>query len=73
LPLKRRANVICDDYKCRKFVDNSCEAYPTMGQDLRNRLGYCPVLNDGPNKPRVKVREEKKRVGQQKSKAQKVK
>jgi hypothetical protein len=63
--------MICEDYKCRKFVGNSCDAYPTMGQDLRNRLGYCPVLNDGPNKPKIKVREEKKRVGQQKNKAQK--
>jgi hypothetical protein len=63
--------VICEDYKCRKFIDQACDAYPTMGIALRDRLGYCPVLNDGPNAPKPRQRSEKIRQGQQKSKAHK--
>jgi len=63
--------MICEDYKCKYWTGitedlsaGTCAVYPFMGQQLRYRLGYCPVLNDGPNKPRTKEAAHK-RVGQQ--------
>ena len=46
---------------------NGCDVYTRGGMRCRTRLGYCPVVDDGPNK-KVRAINNKARAGQQKQK-----
>lgn len=60
--------MICKDIGCPKLQQsNVCSVYTPQGQLFRNRMGYCPIPDDGPNK-KVKAGNNKSRVGQQKQK-----
>jgi len=60
--------MICQDVKCKKLKDDgSCSVYNKGGQEYRDRYGYCPIPDAGPNKV-VNVADTKKRAGQQKQK-----
>lgn len=53
---------------CVKFDPQyGCSVYPRGGMQFRDRQGYCPIPDDGPNKPKMATRV-KRRVGQQKHK-----
>jgi len=53
---------------CKMFQPiDGCSVYPLGGMKFRTRQGYCPVVDDGPNK-KVKVVSNKARAGQQKQK-----
>ncbi|MGD9161530.1 MAG: hypothetical protein PVG39_24165 [Desulfobacteraceae bacterium] len=61
--------MICIDTKCPKVKDwGFCSVYSIDGQRFRNRQGYCPIPDAGPNKKVSKIVGTKKRAGQQKQK-----
>ena len=61
--------VICDLVECNKrSPEGGCSVYPPEGQRFRDKVGYCPVCDKGPNKVEVKTSIPKKRAGQQKQK-----
>ena len=62
--------MLCEDVKCGKLVAGSCVVYGGAGMRMRDRLGYCPVVNLGPTRV-VGVAGGKGRVGQQKQKKKK--
>jgi len=65
--------MICDTINeggpCIKLVNPMiCEVYPPKGMMLRDKLGYCPLIDAGPNKKVRAINSEKIRIGQQKAK-----
>ena len=56
--------MICTDYNCP--IQLECP-FPEKGRRFRDRQGYCPVTNIGPNKKVIKT-SKKVRAGQQKQK-----
>jgi hypothetical protein len=61
--------MICAAINCPKVIGRGeCCVYSPAGQKFRDRQGYCPVPDDGPNKRVIKAPAGKKRSGQQKQK-----
>jgi len=61
--------MLCTDIKCSKVVGKGlCSVYPPAGQKFRDRQGYCPIPDAGPNKEVHVVQGAKIRAGQQKHK-----
>jgi hypothetical protein len=59
--------MLCSSIKCSKMKDfGFCSIFNPDGQRFRDRQGYCPVPDDGPNRATPKVDTKKKRFGQQK-------
>ena len=58
--------LMCKEYNCSKITDEGCGAYYPEGVVFRCSRGYCPVLDDGPNRFTPKKQVTKKRLGQQK-------
>lgn len=53
---------------CEKFDPQfGCSVYNRGGMKFRDRQGYCPIVDDGPNK-KVTATKVKVRAGQQKQK-----
>jgi len=53
---------------CDRLAVCGCEVYSRSGMKFRTRQGYCPVVDDGPNKTVNSTPVAKKRSGQQKQK-----
>lgn len=69
---ERSNTMICrmirDGRGCEKFHPiDGCSVYNRGGMKFRTRQGYCPIVDDGPNK-KVTVTNAKVRAGQQKQK-----
>ena len=48
--------MLCSSIKCPKMKDfGFCSVFNPDGQKFRDRRGYCPVPDDGPNRPTPKV------------------
>jgi|GEM_PF-5513926 len=63
------SEIICDLVKCdKRNSEGGCSVYSPEGQKLRDKLGYCPICDAGPNKIEVNTNAPKKRAGQQKQK-----
>ena len=61
--------MICKEFNCSKMVgEEGCSVYSPKGQAFRDRMGFCPILGDGPANKTKKATNGKKRVGQQKQK-----
>ncbi len=58
--------MLCEDLKCQYLKEGKCEKYSIEGMKFRDRMGYCPIIDDGPSRPKPKSK--KKRIGQQKAK-----
>jgi len=63
--------MMCNDIKCPKLQDDICTVYSIYGQAMRCRIGYCPIPDDGPNKVKLNIQQQKVRSGQQKQKKKK--
>ena len=60
--------MICAAINCPKVIgEGRCSVYPPAGQLFRDKMGHCPIPDDGPNK-KIRVVAGKKRSGQQKQK-----
>jgi len=60
--------MLCDDLNCEERNAGVCKHYALEYMEFVTRRGYCPFVDDGPNKPVKLDMKGKKRVGQQKAK-----
>ena len=39
--------MLCEDLKCQYLKEGKCEKYSIEGMKFRDRMGYCPIIDDG--------------------------